>query len=199
MFLQMISFRSHGKILCPCVLECLANYNYSVSSIWVLLAVHIHRSVPLNSEVQYCQVLSDEKKRALYDRYGEAGVKSTVGGGGQAGAYTVLLFCWISLLCIPYLRNRTGNIFEAQVYIYIDDVISCCLSHTCGPVILGHTFRPWGKIIFERQRRIGERLKKANVAQYPTLLAESNLCIYGTGFWLWNSYYSGKHLLIPSC
>ncbi|KAG5523296.1 hypothetical protein RHGRI_035194 [Rhododendron griersonianum] len=34
------------------------------------------------------EVLSDEKKRALYDRYGEAGVKSTVGGGGQAGAYT---------------------------------------------------------------------------------------------------------------
>ncbi|KAI8529443.1 hypothetical protein RHMOL_Rhmol12G0225100 [Rhododendron molle] len=38
------------------------------------------------------EVLSDEKKRALYDRYGEAGVKSTVGGGGQAGAYTVILF-----------------------------------------------------------------------------------------------------------
>lgn len=54
--------------------------------------MHIHRSVPLNSEVQCCQVLSDEKKRALYDRYGEDGVKSTV-GGGQAGAYTVLLFC----------------------------------------------------------------------------------------------------------
>jgi DnaJ-class molecular chaperone len=33
-------------------------------------------------------VLSDEKKRALYDRYGEAGVKSAVGGPG--GAYTVL-------------------------------------------------------------------------------------------------------------
>ncbi|KAL8170719.1 hypothetical protein V2J09_022523 [Rumex salicifolius] len=32
------------------------------------------------------EVLSDEKKRALYDQYGEAGVKSTV--GGSAGAYT---------------------------------------------------------------------------------------------------------------
>ncbi|KAJ4816430.1 Chaperone protein DnaJ [Rhynchospora pubera] len=32
------------------------------------------------------EVLSDEKKRALYDQYGEAGVKSAVGGG--AGAYT---------------------------------------------------------------------------------------------------------------
>lgn len=32
------------------------------------------------------EVLSDDKKRALYDQYGEAGVKSTV--GGQAGAYT---------------------------------------------------------------------------------------------------------------
>ncbi|KAK6912234.1 Heat shock protein DnaJ, cysteine-rich domain [Dillenia turbinata] len=31
-------------------------------------------------------VLSDDKKRALYDQYGEAGVRSTV--GGQAGAYT---------------------------------------------------------------------------------------------------------------
>ncbi|KAG8388265.1 hypothetical protein BUALT_Bualt02G0107700 [Buddleja alternifolia] len=28
------------------------------------------------------EVLSDDQKRALYDRYGEAGVKSTVGGGG---------------------------------------------------------------------------------------------------------------------
>lgn len=33
------------------------------------------------------QVLSDDKKRALYDQYGEAGVKSSV--GAQAGAYTV--------------------------------------------------------------------------------------------------------------
>ncbi|GAB4842096.1 hypothetical protein Ancab_012056 [Ancistrocladus abbreviatus] len=32
------------------------------------------------------EVLSDDKKRALYDQYGEAGVKSTV--GGSAGAYT---------------------------------------------------------------------------------------------------------------
>lgn len=32
------------------------------------------------------EVLSDDKKRALYDQYGEAGVKSAV--GGQAGAYT---------------------------------------------------------------------------------------------------------------
>ncbi|XP_078157883.1 molecular chaperone Hsp40/DnaJ family protein isoform X2 [Carex rostrata] len=32
------------------------------------------------------EVLSDDKQRALYDQYGEAGVKSAVGGG--AGAYT---------------------------------------------------------------------------------------------------------------
>ncbi|XP_011628855.2 uncharacterized protein LOC18448995, partial [Amborella trichopoda] len=32
------------------------------------------------------EVLSDDKKRAMYDQYGEAGVKSAVGGG--AGAYT---------------------------------------------------------------------------------------------------------------
>ena len=40
-------------------------------------------------------MLSDEKKRALYDQYGEAGVKSAVGGPG--GAYTVLLFHTFSL------------------------------------------------------------------------------------------------------
>lgn len=34
-------------------------------------------------------MLSDDKKRALYDQYGEAGVKSAV--GGQPGAYTVSL------------------------------------------------------------------------------------------------------------
>jgi len=32
------------------------------------------------------EVLSDEQKRALYDQYGEAGVKSTV--GGASGPYT---------------------------------------------------------------------------------------------------------------
>lgn len=42
------------------------------------------------TESHYHQVLSDDKKRALYDQYGEAGVKSAV--GGNAGAYTVLLF-----------------------------------------------------------------------------------------------------------
>lgn len=33
-------------------------------------------------------MLSDDKKRSLYDQYGEAGVKSTV--GGPSSAYTVL-------------------------------------------------------------------------------------------------------------
>lgn len=36
----------------------------------------------------HLKVLSDDKKRALYDQYGEAGVKSGV--GGPAGAYTVI-------------------------------------------------------------------------------------------------------------
>jgi molecular chaperone DnaJ len=40
--------------------------------------------------------LSDEQKRALYDQYGEAGVKSAVGGSG--GAYTVLLFHFFKIL-----------------------------------------------------------------------------------------------------
>ncbi|EXB53985.1 hypothetical protein L484_022954 [Morus notabilis] len=38
--------------------------------------------------VQHCQVLSDDKKRALYDQYGEAGVKNRVGGGSSA--YTIM-------------------------------------------------------------------------------------------------------------
>lgn len=42
----------------------------------------------LNIEFLCDQVLSDDKKRALYDQYGEAGVKSTV--GGASGAYTVI-------------------------------------------------------------------------------------------------------------
>lgn len=63
---------------------------------------HVHIYCFENSEVQYCQVLSDDKKRALYDQYGEAGVKSTVGGGA---GYTVLpnfssirLFCFLLVL-----------------------------------------------------------------------------------------------------
>lgn len=42
------------------------------------------------TELQHCQVLSDEQKRALYDQYGEAGVKSTV--GGASGTYTVTYY-----------------------------------------------------------------------------------------------------------
>lgn len=41
-------------------------------------------------------MLSDDKKRSLYDQYGEAGVKSSVGGSGAA--YTVLQ----TILDIPF-------------------------------------------------------------------------------------------------
>lgn len=51
----------------------------------------------LNSELQQCQVLSDDKKRALYDQYGEAGVKSTV--GGPSNAYTVVHLVVFLLNC----------------------------------------------------------------------------------------------------
>lgn len=49
-------------------------------------------------------MLSDDKKRALYDQYGEAGVKSTV--GGPSNAYTVLdtiLLLFYSILQIVTL------------------------------------------------------------------------------------------------
>lgn len=42
------------------------------------------------TELQHWQVLSDEQKRALYDQYGEAGVKSSV--GGASGTYTVTYY-----------------------------------------------------------------------------------------------------------
>lgn len=48
------------------------------------------------TELQHCQVLSDEQKRALYDQYGEAGVKSTV--GGASGPYTVTLHLFLAML-----------------------------------------------------------------------------------------------------
>lgn len=61
----------------------------------------------LNAEVQYCQVLSDDKKRALYDQYGEDGLKSAVGGG--AGAYTVLKISnfalYIFLSALPLISD----------------------------------------------------------------------------------------------
>ncbi|KAJ0231705.1 CR-type domain-containing protein [Hirschfeldia incana] len=34
------------------------------------------------------EVLSDDQKRALYDQFGEAGLKSSVGGGGASASYT---------------------------------------------------------------------------------------------------------------
>lgn len=61
----------------------------------------------LNSEVQHCQVLSDDKKRAMYDQYGEAGVKSTVGGGSSA--YTVLHLLVYSFFDLNLLTTNRGE------------------------------------------------------------------------------------------
>lgn len=44
------------------------------------------------------EVLSDDKKRALYDQYGEAGVKSAVGGGSNAYTVFTLLFYFLFLV-----------------------------------------------------------------------------------------------------
>lgn len=54
---------------------------YNMTSLLISLVV---------TELQHCQVLSDEQKRALYDQYGEAGVKSSV--GGASGTYTVTYY-----------------------------------------------------------------------------------------------------------
>jgi len=56
----------------------------------VQLSISFFADVVLVMLLNHChnQVLSDDKKRALYDQYGEAGVKSTV--GGPSNAYTVL-------------------------------------------------------------------------------------------------------------
>jgi hypothetical protein len=58
-----------------------------MDSFWFCVVFHHHFG---STEPCHNQVLSDEKKRSLYDQYGEAGVKSVVGGSG--GAYTVLHF-----------------------------------------------------------------------------------------------------------
>lgn len=47
--------------------------------------------------MQHCLVLSDDKKRVMHDQYGEAGVKSTV--GGASAAYTVITSFYFSLMC----------------------------------------------------------------------------------------------------
>lgn len=52
-------------------------------------------------------MLSDDKKRALYDQYGEAGVKSAV--GGQAGSYTVLLVIEHHLFCSVILSKESDD------------------------------------------------------------------------------------------
>lgn len=44
-------------------------------------------------------MLSDDKKRALYDQYGEAGVKSSVGGGSSAYAVFNMIFMLVCLVC----------------------------------------------------------------------------------------------------
>lgn len=57
------------------------------------------------------QVLSDDKKRSMYDRYGEDGVKSTV--GGQAGAYAVLLIISLPLSVCVCAENILSDAITA--------------------------------------------------------------------------------------
>ncbi|KAM6585963.1 hypothetical protein CsatB_012965 [Cannabis sativa] len=52
------------------------------------------------------EVLSDDKKRALYDQYGEAGVKSTVGGGSSA--YTTNPFDLFETFFGPSMGGFSG-------------------------------------------------------------------------------------------
>nr|POE61274.1 chaperone protein dnaj a6, chloroplastic [Quercus suber] len=52
------------------------------------------------------EVLSDDKKRALYDQYGEAGVKSTV--GGPSNAYTTNPFDLFETFFGPSMGGFSG-------------------------------------------------------------------------------------------
>ncbi|XP_034695486.1 chaperone protein dnaJ A7A, chloroplastic-like isoform X2 [Vitis riparia] len=52
------------------------------------------------------EVLSDDKKRSLYDQFGEAGVKSGV--GGQAGAYTTNPFDLFETFFGPSMGGFSG-------------------------------------------------------------------------------------------
>lgn len=52
------------------------------------------------------EVLSDDSKRALYDQYGEAGVRSTV--GGQAGGYTTNPFDLFETFFGPTMGGFAG-------------------------------------------------------------------------------------------
>ncbi|KAH9715135.1 Molecular chaperone Hsp40/DnaJ family protein [Citrus sinensis] len=66
----------------------LLGLNYEVSELWsprasgFLISATVY--FPELTNCLECLVLSDDKKRAMYDQYGEAGVKSTVGGGSSA-------------------------------------------------------------------------------------------------------------------
>lgn len=60
----------------------------SLSSYFIFIFIFIRFACLLFTELHYCQVLSDDQKRALYDQYGEAGLKTSVGGGPSA-TYTV--------------------------------------------------------------------------------------------------------------
>lgn len=62
--------------------------------------------------VKYCQVLSDDKKRALYDQYGEAGVNSSVGG---PGGYTVfLIISFLPLNVCIYFYSLSQSLFKEK-------------------------------------------------------------------------------------
>ncbi|KAH7565015.1 hypothetical protein JRO89_XS09G0109900 [Xanthoceras sorbifolium] len=58
------------------------------------------------------EVLSDDKKRALYDQYGEAGVKSTVGGASSAYTGHCLASCLVASLLTVALSEFMCSLAE---------------------------------------------------------------------------------------
>lgn len=85
-----------------------------------------------DSELQRCQVLSDDKKRALYDQYGEAGVKSAVGGGSSAyTVFNMIIFLLVSFVCKigSHTLERVIKLAcqENKTLLYRCSNCTCCL------------------------------------------------------------------------
>jgi hypothetical protein len=69
-------------------------------------------------------VLSDDKKRALYDQYGEAVVKSSVGGGSSAYAVFNMIFLVVCLVCKirePHNWKNDKKLFVRRITGYFTD------------------------------------------------------------------------------